>query len=112
MTKKDFELIAETIYSEARPALSNMRMYKSTNRERANEECGMNSKLQALWGLTLKLSNRLEASNPRFDAKRFIDACGTSPQNWRFMDWYETPEGAKYMNGEEAKRENYSLYTR
>jgi hypothetical protein len=91
MTKKDFELIAGVIEREARATLAVYRMHKASydNQERAD----LAKELDTLWGLTLGMRNSLQRYH-KFDEHKFIEACGTSPQNWRFMNW----QNGKYVN--------------
>ncbi len=63
MTKKDYKLIAEAL-------------------KEAREE---SNPLEGRSGVTLaaqKLANVLRADNPRFDYKRFLEACGVPETEW------------------------------
>jgi hypothetical protein len=59
MTRKDYQLIARVF----RDALDNGQV---TTRGEADLFCD----------LALQLANKLEADNPRFSRKTFLDACG------------------------------------
>lgn len=71
MTKKDYELIAKAV-----------RQYGDYLRESMAN--GMNDeildknldRIQASNTIILDLSNALQASNPRFDRNKFLEACG------------------------------------
>lgn len=84
MTKKDFELIAEAIREETRATVEVYKMIKATNDNEARED--LDTKLQEAWGISLAIASRLQ-QYPKFDRTRFLNACGTSPQNWRYMNW-------------------------
>lgn len=62
MTKKDFELIAD--------AIKLAREYAAAHPEQ-NADVGVT--------ITLTLSSALATTNPRFDSKRFQEACGLTP---------------------------------
>lgn len=65
MTKKDYELIAGAIYRS-------VRVTQWTNKNRVKRE----AELKALRLVATDLASSLAHENPKFDRKRFIEACG------------------------------------
>lgn len=78
MTKKDYELIAETIANECRATLA---VWKITPGRK-----DLADKLQKAWNISLALSNRFEANDNKFNRSKFLDMCKCSPQNWRHLN--------------------------
>jgi len=68
MTRKDFELIARAV-RDARPIA---KLDSLTSQAARNGVIGANS---ALDQVARNLADELKATNPRFDAARFIEAC-------------------------------------
>lgn len=60
MTRKDYVLIAEAISAEAISAVGPL----------------SGAQIATLRKLASRLANKIAADNPRFDAERFVKACG------------------------------------
>ena len=69
MTKKDYELIAAAI----KRTVDEARAYE-------HPAYGLSIRLSALEDLANDLAGELTKTNPRFDQRRFLVACGVLPE--------------------------------
>jgi hypothetical protein len=70
MTRKDYVLIADTIAQFSRDIASDEGLTLSTNGRAV-----LSGERAALQTIAHRLAEKLQQDNPRFDRKRFIDAC-------------------------------------